>query len=75
MRIVKVKATVYVDVEFPDDATDEHIRFVLEENGCPGTGSVGSAIELKMIECEDRSTCWACAFQGENEVVSIGEPS
>ena len=72
MRIVRVKATVYVDVEFSDDATDELIRFVLEENGCPGTGSVGMAIEMAMAEHEESSTCWACALRGENEVVSIG---
>ena len=74
MRKVKVKATIFVEVDFPDDATDDHIRFVLEENGCPGTGSVGSAIEMAMIEHEEQSTCWACALQGENEIVSIGAP-
>jgi hypothetical protein len=62
-------------VEFPDDATDDHIRFVLEENGCPGTGSVGLAIEMTMIKYEEQSTCWACALQGENEIVSIGAPA
>ena len=75
MRKVKVKVTLLVDVEFSDDATDEQIKFIVEENGCPGTNVVGSAIEAAMAENDARSTCWGCALHGENEVVSLGEPA
>lgn len=63
---LKVKCTVYVEVELPDDAD---ASFMIEDNGCPGTGVVGAEI-MRLIEHHEESrTCWACAAQGKNEIV------
>ena len=73
MRI-KVAATVVVevDVEVPE-GTDPF--FIVEENGCPGTGAVGAAIEKQMREDTGRSVCWACNLRGANKIVAIdGRP-
>ncbi len=76
MKRVTVRCSFTVVVELRDDY-DEH--FVVEENSCPGTGLVGAALTELMAAHEAASTCWACAAQGENEILSVehvpGEPS
>lgn len=66
---VRVRATVEVEVEFEDHPNFDPI-FHVEENGCPGSGAVGSAIERKIRESRQSSVCWACPW-GENKVIAI----
>jgi len=65
---VRVRCTYEVEIELPDGAD---AQFVVEENGCPGTGSVGRALEEAMEEHERDGTCWACALGGENKIVAV----
>jgi hypothetical protein len=44
--------------------------FMIEENGCPGTGVVWSALSDHMEAHDEAGTCWACALEGKNEVVA-----
>lgn len=69
---VLVKCTLMVPVEVPDHwKEDNHYLFAIEDNGCPGTSFVGTAIQDMITHCDDKNICWACNFQGENEVVEI----
>lgn len=65
---VKVRCTYVIEVEVPDDP-DYDVYFDLVENHCPGTGIVGAALEHHMDQCHHASTCWACALDGECELV------
>ena len=78
-RRVTVRVSFNVDIDVPDEWDENDIRFYVEENHCPGTGIVGSAVgEIvaktnAIIEKSDREhICWACgAADGENKIVSI----
>lgn len=64
---VKVRCTLIVEVEMPDcDAC-----FMIEENGCPGTGSVGMAIDEAIELADEENGCWACGLSGENKILEI----
>lgn len=65
---VKVKASVIVEVDLPDDIDP---FFCLEENGCPGTDVVGAEIISAINYGDSESVCWACNLQGENKILSI----
>jgi hypothetical protein len=70
---VKVECRFVIEVEI--DMPIEELEFYVEENSCPGTGRVGSALEEHMAAHEAASTCWACALQGENKILEIdGKP-
>ncbi len=74
-RQLLVKVTFEIPIEWehsPLYCTDDHIKFCIEDNGCPGTGIVGLAIESLMELHESQSTCWACSVKGVNEILSIG---
>jgi len=60
-----------VTIQVPDDMDDHMIHFMIEDNGCPGTGPVGAEIERLIAEHGVNHTCWACASQGENTILSI----
>ena len=60
MKKVKVQCTLVVEVEVPDDA-DPH--FIFEDNGCPGTGVVGAAIDAAILAGDTNS--------GENKILEI----
>ena len=66
MKTVKVLVSMLVEVQVKEG--DDHV-FQIEDNGCPGTGVVGTAIERAIRSHKRASTCWACAFQGENTIV------
>jgi len=66
---ILVKCTLIVPVEVPADP-DYNLHFDIEDNHCPGTGFVGAAIEKMMDKCREKSVCWACNFQGKNEIVN-----
>lgn len=76
MQSVEVEIKARVKVEFPDDYTPEEILFTIEENGCPGTGRVGTALERAIEDSWTTMTCWACAGRNcSNTVISInGNP-
>ena len=68
MSIINVKCTFTIPVEVPDDPKYDE-EFDIVANHCPGTGLVGMAVE-KHIEAMDLiGCCWACALDGENEIV------
>ena len=67
----KVRCTFVIDVDFLDTISDEGIEFMVEENGCPGTGMVGAALKKIIERGKANGTCWACALDGENELLSI----
>jgi len=68
MKIAKVKCTLIVEVEFPDDWTEEQIRFDVEDNSCPGTHAVRAAIKKAIEHGEENGVCWACNLKGTNEL-------
>jgi hypothetical protein len=65
---VKVRCTVYVDVEVPDHWTADDVAGHFEE-ACPGTGVIGRMIEDAMADGAKRSVCWACNLHGACEVL------
>ncbi len=67
-RTILVKCTLIVPVSVPDDA-DYDATFDIEENHCPGTGLVGTAIDKVRKVCNQAGTCWACVFKGKNQIV------
>lgn len=72
---VKVKASVFVEVDVPDGWDQSDIQFHIEENHCPGTGEVGAAIDQAYAHGKKYSVCWACNLQGQNEILEIdGKP-
>lgn len=68
MKRVRVQCTFEVIVEMPDDA---NVHFVIEDNGCPGTGAVGAELDRLIVEHDAANTCWACACKGENRVLEV----
>lgn len=67
MAKLRIKCTVFVDVEVPDDPAYS-AKFDIEENHCPGTGVVGAALEALITQHELAGTCWACP-DGTCEIV------
>lgn len=65
---ILVKCTLFVTIDVPDGDMDA-IKFQIEENGCPGTGLVGNAIESACRAGFNADTCWACNLNGTNEIV------
>lgn len=66
---VRVRCSFVVEIDLPDDMTQDEIRFAIEENGCPGTGVVGAAVDSAMEHGDEARVCWACNLQGKNEVL------
>ncbi len=71
MTVVRVRASVEIDVEFDDEVDNDLIHFMVEENSCPGTGIVGGALRALVHQHDEASTCWACGNNGENKILSI----
>lgn len=67
-----VRCTYEIEVEMSDTISDHY--FHIQENGCPGTGEVGLALDQLMEKHDDASTCWACACQGKNEIIKVLVP-
>lgn len=67
-KTIVVRCTIDVPVEIPD-SEDYDAYFDIEENHCPGTGLVGSAIEALMERHHETNTCWACAVNGKCEII------
>lgn len=63
-----MRCSFVVEVELPDDADE---IFMIEENGCPGTGVVGNAVEKLSIKHDESEFCEYCNCEGKNEIVSV----
>lgn len=70
--IIRVRASVELDVEVPSDWTPGDVQFYIEENGCPGTSAVGAILRAAIEEGEESRTCAACTLGAENKI--IGPP-
>ena len=66
---IKVKCEFVLEVEVPDDLTPAQVHFVIEDNGCPGTGAVWTALKAALTESEESDICWACKLGGKNTIV------
>ena len=70
---VRVRCTldIDIDVDVPADMDDHSLQFAIEENSCPGTSWVGSAIDkhLEKYNTEMVGFCWACALNGTNMIL------
>jgi hypothetical protein len=65
---VQVQCQFTIEVDAPDDP-EYDARFDIEDNHCPGTGVVWTALSRHMDECEAAHICWACALGGKNKIV------
>jgi hypothetical protein len=65
-----IRVTLDVPVEM-DDLWDGDPKFYFEENGCPGTGAVGTAIENAIKAAHKGSFCWACNMNGDNKIINV----
>ncbi len=61
-----------IEVEIHDEV-DDIAEFIIEDNGCPGTGPMGAALEAVMDRCEKDSTCWACTLGATTKIVNPPE--
>ena len=67
-RTISVKCTFVIPIQVPvDEEYDE--TFDIEENHCPGTGRVGSALTSHIEEFDKNHMCWACALDGKCEIL------
>lgn len=74
MKTLVVECKFVIEIPWdhePQYSTDEHIRFVIEENSCPGTGSVGGELDDLIQVADENEICWACALGGENKLLAI----
>ncbi len=71
MKLV-VRCTFEVEVDVLDSYRDDLdlLQFMIHDNSCPGTGSVGRAIEEAIELGHETGKCWACPT-GQNTIVSI----
>ena len=67
---VLVRVTLVVELNL-DESYRENLDWTIEENSCPGTGVVGSAIDSAIAYGKDNCFCWACNLKGENKIISI----
>jgi hypothetical protein len=70
---VRVQCTFIVDVPIPQGIDDGLLRFMIEDNGCPATGTVGAVVMQEIVRCEAASVCWACNFQAENKILELNK--
>jgi len=65
---VKVMCTFFVEVELDEDEYKRR-HFIIEDNGCPGTGVVWHELNKVMDECDEQGICWACMLGGQNRII------
>lgn len=68
MRKVKVLCSFIVEVEMSEEDYKRR-HFILEDNGCPGTGIVGAELDRVIEESDDKEICWACLLSGQNRII------
>lgn len=71
-KTILVECTLIIPVEVPNDE-EYDMYFDIEENHCPGTGYVGTALEKHIDEFNENGFCWACALKGECKIVEENE--
>ena len=74
MAEILVRVSLVIPVKVPADP-GFNVEFAIEENGCPGTGMVWGALQKIIQRGEDEGTCWACKYQGKNEIVPKPKPA
>ncbi len=71
--LVRCTFLVPVEIEYQEENAewfnDGGLEFMVEENGCPGTGAVGAALEHAIEFGTAHGICWACDLHGENEIM------
>lgn len=69
VKTIQVQCTFVIDVVV--DATDgtDHIRYLIEQNGCPGTGVVGAKFDDLYEQATAKNVCWACNLKGQNKII------
>jgi len=75
-RKMPVLVSFVVECDVPCEADDMNnsagtMRYYVEEHSCPGTGSVGNAVD-ELVNRDD-DYCWACGVAGENLLLSHSE--
>lgn len=65
----KVRVTFDLEVNQHDDMDEDTFRFMIEENGCPGSGIVGAAIDRLIREADSKGVCWGCNVNGSVKVL------
>lgn len=60
MRKIKVKCTIFIEVEYQDNDPIEFIEFDVEENHCPGTGRFFTALKEKVEKQDEGNVCIFC---------------
>lgn len=68
MRKVKVLCSVIVEVELTEEQY-AHRHFIIEDNGCPGTGIVGAELIKVIEESDEYGFCWVCKLSGQNRII------
>lgn len=68
MKKVTVAATLIVEVMLEDD--DNEV-FIIEDNGCPGTGIVSIAIDKLMEKYANSNVCEMCNAGCENKILKV----
>lgn len=78
MKLARVRIVLDVAVPFgyvSDGAAheweDDAIEFDVNENSCPGTHSLGRAIDQTIEWHEANSSCWGCALMKEQDLLEI----
>lgn len=71
-RKVRIMCTFFVEVEL-DEEEYQRRHFIVEDNGCPGTGAVGAVLYKVMDETEEQGICWACKLGGSNVIVDSSD--
>lgn len=67
----RVRVTFEIDVNLPSIMSEEQLKFMVEENSCPGTGFVGAALDKWMDDHSARGVCWGCSANGKNELLPL----
>ena len=73
-KTILVECRYVIPVRVPADWDEEQIRFVIEENSCPGTSWVARAFHEIEEQYDKEGYCWACSYAGANRVIAGAEP-
>lgn len=68
MKEIKLKLTIKMDYEVPDDWDEDTIDFTMEDNYC--VGNIIHYLHEKIEESESKGICFICA-DSEVEVINV----
>jgi bifunctional DNA-binding transcriptional regulator/antitoxin component of YhaV-PrlF toxin-antitoxin module len=69
MKTVMVKCEITIPVEMREDFSADEVQFLIEDNGCPGTGPVGVALRKLLEDSDEQGICLICNLGGSNKIV------